>query len=171
MSSSKLFIFPILERIYPEPTLGQNPQKFCSRFIFSTDQQPLGVATWPIMCPLKCGILCSSHFPISPIRIFINVFNKHLLNTCYVAGPTSTGLDDSWSRPQEKISLVRRWASEYPQQNPRMIRQRLQAQDCSSMSKFCSKFCADSKWSLPYDVLAHSFHGMFWSLICCSAIC
>lgn len=45
MSSSKLFIFPILERIYPEPTLGQNPQKFCSRFIFSTDQQPLGVAT------------------------------------------------------------------------------------------------------------------------------
>ena len=51
-----------------------------------------------------------------------------------------------------------------------MIRQRLQAQHCSSMSKFCSKFCADSKWSLLTFLMvftAHSFHGMFWGLICC----
>ena len=166
MSSFKLFIFPILERICSEPALGQNLQKFCSRFVFSTYQQPLGVATWPIMCPLKCGILFSSHFPISPIRIFINVFNKRLLNTCYVAGPASTGLNDSWSRPQENQSS--------PSMGQRIATTQSDDKTASPGTRlfiYVKILLRILRWLevvtayFPMVFAAHSFHGMFWGLI------
>lgn len=72
-----LFVYTIGKSMFwdnPE----ENPYKFPLRFILI--QQPLGIAAQPVIYHLSV-VSCSSYFSISPIRILINSFNNHLLNT------------------------------------------------------------------------------------------